>query len=407
MFRFQQEHDLRGAKARRVKLLHVVSSYLPAVRYGGTIVSVHGLCRALVERGHDVHVYTTSVDGPRDSDVPHNEPVEIDGVKVWYFRSTRLRRLYRAPELAAALSAHVAEFDLVHTHAIYLWPLWAAARAARRAHVPYVVSPRGMLERDLIDHKNPLLKGLWIAAIERHNLERAAAIHVTSDREAAEAAAFGFRLPMIRSIPNGVTFDSIAGQPVSPAIDAIVRGGPYVLFLGRINWKKGLDRLIGALARVPSIRLVIAGNDEEHYRAVLAPIAAGLGVASRIEYAGSVHGADKAALLSNARVLILPSYSENFGNVVIEAMAAGCPVIVSKDVGLAETVHATRTGLVVDGDPDTLSAAIVRLLGDAALRRDMGERGRAIAHERFSWPVVAEQMEHLYASVLTAPGGHA
>ena len=129
-----------------MKLLHVVSSYLPAVRYGGTIVSVHGLCRALVERGHDVHVYTTSVDGPRDSDVPHNEPVDLDGVKVWYFRSNRLRRLYRAPDLATALAAHVAAFDVVHTHAIYLWPLWAAARAARRAHVPYVVSPRGMLE---------------------------------------------------------------------------------------------------------------------------------------------------------------------------------------------------------------------------------------------------------------------
>lgn len=388
-----------------MKLLHVVASYLPAVRYGGTIVSVHGLCRALAERGHDVHVYTTSVDGPRDSDVPHNEPVEIDGVKVWYFRSTNLRRLYRAPDLATALSAHVAEFDLVHTHAIYLWPLWAAARAARRAHVPYVVSPRGMLERDLIVNKNPLLKGLWIAAIERHNLERAAAIHVTSAREADEAAAFGFRLPLVRAIANGVTVDDIAGQPGSAAIDAIVRGEPYVLFLGRINWKKGLDRLIGALARVPSIRLVIAGNDDDNYRAVLEPIAAGLGVAPRIEYAGSVHGADKAALLSNARALILPSYSENFGNVVIEAMAAACPVIVSKDVGLAETISSTRTGLVVDGDADTLSAAMARLLGDAELRRDMGERGRVVARERFSWPVVAEQMEHLYASVLSA-GGH-
>lgn len=390
-----------------MKLLHVVSSYLPAVRYGGTIVSVHGLCRALVDRGHDVHVYTTSVDGRCDSDVPHDQPVDIDGVKVWYFRSRGLRRIYRAPDLAKALAAHAGEFDVIHTHAIYLWPLWVAARAARRAHVPYVVSPRGMLERDLVGTKNPLMKGIWIAAIERHNLERAAAIHVTSAREAAEAEAFGFKLPVVREIPNGFTRDETADQPRSPAIDAIVGGGPYVLFLGRVNWKKGLDRLIGALARVPGIRLVIAGNDEEDYRAVLEPLAARLEVSSRIEFAGSVHGADKAALLANARVLILPSYSENFGNVVIEAMAAGCPVIVSKDVGLAETIQATRAGLVVDGDPDTLSAAMVRLLGDADLRRELGERGRTVAHERFSWPIVAEQMEHLYATVLRASGGHA
>lgn len=390
-----------------MKLLHVVSSYLPATRYGGTIVSVHGLCRALVERGHDVHVYTTSVDGPRDSEVPHGEAVVLDGVKVCYFRSSQLRRLYWAPDLKKALAANVAQFDLVHTHAIFLWPLWVAARAAQRAHVPYVVSPRGMLERDLIDNKNPLLKGLWIAAIERHNLERAAAIHVTSAREAAEAAAFGLTLPMMREIANGFTLDDAAGQPVSPAIDAIVRGEPYVLFLGRINWKKGLDRLIGALSRVPAIRLVIAGNDEENYRAVLDGIAARCGVTPRIAFTGGVHGADKAALLTNATMLVLPSYSENFGNVVIEAMAAGCPVIVSRDVGLADAVRSTGAGLVVDGEPDTLGAAMSRLLGDAQLRREMGERGRVVAHERYTWQAVAAQMEQLYAAVLNTASGHA
>ena len=390
-----------------MKLLHVVSSYLPAVRYGGTIVSVHGLCRALVERGHDVHVYTTSVDGPGDSPVAHGEPVVIDGVKVWYFRSSQLRRLYWAPALKQALEAHVAEFDVVHTHAIFLWPLWAAARAAERAHVPYVVSPRGMLERDLIDHKNPLLKGLWIAAIERRNLERASAIHVTSNREAEQASAFGLRLPLVREIPNGFTLEDGAGQPASSEIEAIVHAEPFALFLGRVNWKKGLDRLIGAISRVPAIRLVVAGNDDENYRAVLNSMAARLGVSSRIVFTGSVHGADKAALLSNARFLVLPSYSENFGNVVIEAMAAGCPVIVSKDVGLADTVLATRAGLVVDGDADTLGAAMSRLFGDAALRQEMGERGRAAAHAQYSWPVVAGQMEDLYSSLLRGPGEHA
>lgn len=390
-----------------MRLLHVVSSYLPAVRYGGTIVSVHGLCRALVNRGHEVDVFTTSVDGPLDSDVRHGEPVVIDGVRVWYFRSSHVRRIYWAPELAKALAADVAQFDVVHTHAIFLWPLWAAARAAQRAQVPYVVSPRGMLERELIGNKNPLLKSLWIAAIERHNLERAAAIHVTSAREADEAAAFGFNLPIVREIPNGVTFDEVTGLPLSPPAEAIVRGEPYVLFLGRIDWKKGLDRLLGALARVPEIRLVIAGNDEENYRAVLDPIAARLGVSSRVVYAGSVHGADKAALLSQARLLVLPSYSENFGNVVLEAMAAGCPVVVSKDVGLAATLQSTGGGVVVDGDAATLAEAITRLLGDAGLRQQLGERGRRIAHERFSWPVVAGQMEQLYSSVRNPPGGHA
>src|SRR5919106_512227 len=99
-----------------MKVLHVSASYLPATRYGGTIVSVHGLCRALARRGHEVHVYTTSVDGPVDSRVPHNTAVDVEGVRVWYFQSQMARRLYFAPPLGGMLRAHVHDFAVVHTH---------------------------------------------------------------------------------------------------------------------------------------------------------------------------------------------------------------------------------------------------------------------------------------------------
>lgn len=388
-----------------MKLLQVVASYLPAVRYGGTIVSVHGLATALAARGHDVHVYTTSVDGAGDSDVPHGVPVPIDGVKVWYFRSPNARRLYRSPALRDALAATVAGFDVVHTHAIFLWPLWVAARAAHRAGVPYVMSPRGMLERDLICEKSTLAKGLWIAMAERHNLERAAAIHVTSAREAAQAAAFGFRLPPMHEIPNGVDLETPATEPPSAAIAAVTAGEPFVLFLGRLNWKKGIDRLMGAMARVPGVRLVVAGNDEEGYRAVLAGVAARVGVSSRVLFAGAVHGADKAALLAHARVLVLPSYSENFGNVVVEAMAAGCPVIVTPEVGIADAVRETGAGWVVEGDAIALGGAISHLVASPEQRAELGARGRAAAAARFSWGAVARDMEALYASTGTRSGG--
>jgi glycosyltransferase involved in cell wall biosynthesis len=382
-----------------VKLLHVVASYLPAARYGGTVVSAHGLCRALAARGHDVHVYTTSVNGPDDSDVPHGVPVDMDGVKVWYFRCTSPRFLYRAPGLGRALRAKVHEFDVVHTQAVYLWPMWVAARAARRAGVPYIVSPRGMLERDLISRKRPFLKALWIAAIERHNLERAAAIHVTSMREANEAAALGLNLPRMHEIPNGLADDDDMSGPVSPAISRLIAGGPFVLFLGRLNWKKGIDRLLAAAVRLPDVRVVVAGNDEDNYLRVVETLSARHDLAGRVHLTGDVRGADKAALLQHAALLALPSYSENFGNVVIEAMAAGRPVIVSKDVGLAAMVEEQRVGLVVDGDAGGLAAAIARVLNDAALAQSMGERGRSVARRDYSWAAAAADMEALYASV--------
>jgi glycosyltransferase involved in cell wall biosynthesis len=382
-----------------VKLLHVVSSYLPAVRYGGTIVSVHALCRALARRGHEVHVYTTSVDGAGNSAVPHQVPVNIDGVNVWYFESRNLRRIYRSPQLGAALRQHVSDFQLVHTHAIYLWPLWTAAREATRAGVPYVVSPRGMLEKALIEQKSAWLKASLIGFVEKHTLEGAAAVHVTSGREADEARRFGFNLKNVREIPNGVDIEAAPLTTVSPEIASLIAGGPFLLFLGRINWKKGLDRLVAALAQAPEVRLVLAGHDEDAYQPTVEALADAAGVRDRIVFAGPVLGSDKTALMTAARALVLPSYSENFGNVVLEAMAAGRPVIVTPEVGVSNLVQQAGAGMVVEGSPRALGRALSALAADVALGNDMGARGQAAAHH-YSWDSVASQMETLYQSVI-------
>lgn len=377
----------------------MAASYLPARRYGGTVISAHGLCRALAARGHDVHVFTTSVNGPDDSDVPLGVPVEMEGVKVWYFKSRFLRRLYWAPALAKELKTRIGTFDIVHLHAIYLWPMWAAAGLARHAGVPYVITLRGMLEKRLIQRKSRVMKLLALRLQDRYNLEHAAAIHVTSRREAEEAEAFGFRLPPWLEIPNGANFEAATGE-ASAEIAALIEGRPYVLFLGRVNWKKGLDRLLAALPHAPEVRLIVAGNDEEHYRDELDRQAAALGIAARIIWPGYVQGADKAALLAHAVALVLPSYSENFGNVVVEAMAAGCPVIVTPEVGLAETVTGTGAGLVVEGAPESLGAALEHLANSPGLRGQMGECGRRAAAALFTWEAVAAAMEAAYASLL-------
>ena len=388
-----------------MRIVHVVPSYLPAVRYGGPVTSVHGLCKALSKRGHDVHVFTTSVDGPLDSNVPHGLPVDREGVKVFYFRSRYLRRLYWSPAMATMLSARVGSFDIAHLHSIFLWPTWAAACAARRSAVPYIVAPRGMLEKGLIQKKSRLAKSAWIALIERRNLERAAAIHVTSRREAREAFSLGLSLPRVFCIPNGMELQEAAGDDPHPEhISAAISSGPFVLFLGRLNWKKGLDRLIAALRHMPAINLIVAGNDEENYRPVLVADAKRHGVASRIIFVGAVHGAAKAALLRHASALILPSYSENFGNVVLEAMSAACPVVVTPEVGAAEIVQETGAGCVVSGEPELLAAAISNLLANPADRAEMGRRGREAVAESYTWDAVACAMETAYRAALDCAG---
>ncbi len=377
-----------------MRLLHVVPSYFPAVRYGGPILSVHGLCKALVKRGHDVEVFTTNVDGPGISDVPVGVPVDLDGVKVWYFSVPALRRLYWSPSLGRALWQRVGRADIVHTHSVFLWPTWAAARAARHLKVPYVLSPRGMLVDDLIRKKSSLIKRGWISLIERRNIAGASLIHFTGQVEAREAAALGMPVRESCVVPNGVDFSNIVRVVHS------VGETPFLLFIGRINWKKGLDRLIAALRDVPDCRLVVAGNDEESLRPKLEALAADGGVLERITFAGPVYGEAKDALLSRATLLVLPSYSENFGNVVIEAMAAGCPVVVTPDVGAADIVRESGAGAVLDGDGASLSKGIASLIADPEVLRRMGQKGREFARQRLGWDTIASRMEEAYRRVV-------
>jgi len=388
-----------------MRILHVVPTYLPATRYGGPIVAVHGLCRALAARGHAVEVFTTSIDGPVDTAVPYDRPVMLDGVKVRYFASRRLRRLSYAPALMQSLHDEIAGADLVHLHSAFLWPTWRAARLSHRRRIPYVVSPRGMLVKTLIARRNRLIKSAWIALIERSNLEQAAAIHATSAIEADEIRKFGWRLPRIAVVPNGVDAIEQDARQDAPAADiaALTGSQPLVLFFGRLAQVKGLDRLLRAFAHTRRGTLAIVGNDYEGLAAGLSEMARQMKIDDRVRIVPrTITDAEKECMFAAARVLVLPSYSESFGNVVLEAMQRGLPVIVTPEVGAAEVVTQSGGGLVAGGDAQSLGAAIDRLTEDAAKASAMGEAGRRHVSERYGWPSVAARMEALYGELTAA-----
>lgn len=389
-----------------MRILHVVPTYWPAVRYGGPIRSVHALARSLVELGHEVHVLTTNVDGKDDSKVPLAHPVDLDGVKVTYFPSRLLRRLYWSPPMARVVAKDIASFDLVHLHSVFLWPTWIAARAARKEAVPYVLSPRGMLVPELIKRRNAWIKMAWISFIERRNVTAAAAIHATSQIEADDLGRFGWRLPHIAVIPNGV--DAPPGRRDSALSNDVARtiaGDGYIFSLGRLVWKKGLDRLIACLPQIPGARLVLAGDDPENHAAHLQREASRAGVADRVVILPRhIEGDDKEALFAAARVFAMPSLSENFGLAAVEAMRRAIPVIVTPEVGMAAIVHSSGGGLVVDGNPSAIAAALKQLLEDPAGARRMGIAGQSHVAARYGWKAVAADMETLYSSILLARG---
>lgn len=361
-----------------MKILHVVPTYLPARRYGGPIVAVHGLCKALVARGHEVHVMTTNVDGDATLDVPTDRAVGIDGVQVRYFPSP-FPRVYWSPEMRRALR-DVPDYDIVHIHAVYLWPGVAAARAARSAGVPYVVSPRGMLVPELIRQKSRVMKTLWLQLMERRGFAHASAIHFTTNLEWEDAKRVGIPLPAPFVVPNGV---EIHARP------NVKREERTLLFLGRVNWKKGLERVISELPAL-NARLIVAGNDEENLTPRLRALAESLN--ADVEFAGPVYGAAKDELLARATLFVLMSDSENFGNAVLEALAVETPAVLSNGVGVAEDVVNAGAG-VIGFD------AVPPLLDDAAARTEMGRRGRELVESRFAWPMVAKEMEDAYCSI--------
>ncbi len=383
-----------------MKILHVVPSYLPAVRYGGPIFAVHGLCKALAARGHEVQVFTTNIDGPGDSPVPIRVPVDLEGVQVRYFPCPLLRRLYWAPTLGRALESKIGEFDVVHLHSVFLWPTWAAARTARKAGVPYVLSPRGMLVKDLIGRRSRLAKSAWIRAIEKSNIEQAAAVHLTSQLESAELQRFGWQLPQLAIIPNGIDEPLTPAGDVSADVDAIAAAQPLVLFLGRLSWKKGLDRLLHAFAHSHTGKLAIVGTDDEGLAAQVKKLARDLRISDRVRVlARTVVGAEKERLFAAAQLFVLSSYSENFGNTVLEAMCRRVPVVVTPEVGAAEIVRQSAGGIVAHGNAETFGAAIDHLLENPNLARSMGEAGQRHAVTHYTWAGISARMEELYESL--------
>jgi glycosyltransferase involved in cell wall biosynthesis len=376
-----------------VRILHIIATYLPATRYGGPIYSVHGLARAQAALGHDVHVLTTSVDGPGDSQVPHQVPVLRDGVNVHYFRSRWLRRLYYAPLMRPWLRAQIHTFDVVHIHAVFLWPNWVAARAAENANVPYVVAPRGMLVPELFAAKSGFIKRLWLRFIERRTLRNAARFHATAELEINDARRLNVPVQNPFVAGNGVDLPQPNFQAdTEPALFS----RPYVLFLGRISWKKRLDHLISAIAQVPDLDLVLAGPDDENALPGLIAHAKALKLQARVHAVGAVHGAIKQNYLQHARVLALVSTNENFGNVALEAMALGRPVLLSASVGLAAEVARVQAGWICDETLPQLVAALQEIAAKPLLCNQLGQNGKALVLQGYSWVAIAERVLQAY-----------
>ena len=385
-----------------MRILHVTPSL--AARDGGPAKAAIEMCRELLRRGEHTEIYTTNANGAGYLDVELGRPTEVRGVHVTYFPTSGSHYYKYSSTLAGALRTDISKFDVVHINSLYQFPSTAAAHYCRKQGVPYIVRPHGTLDPYLY-RRHPLRKRLYEVLIERRNLATAAAVHFTTTEEMRLAKLSGLRFRGTVA-PLGTEFEAgpVGADNTADRIWPQFAGKKLVLFLSRVNFKKGLDILARAFGRIHRLRqdahLVIAGPDTDGYATRVRGWLAGEGALDAATFTGMVLGERKAALLRRADLFVLPSYTENFGIAVVEAMASGLPVVISNRVNIWREIAAARAGLVVKPEATEVAVAIRMLLDNPSLAKDWGECGRRLAQEKFSWQAAGDQLVRLYREVV-------
>lgn len=371
-----------------MKILHVIPS-VSEVR-GGPTESLRICTRELVVLGVEVHVATTDDDGPGGRLQPPPNAVERrDGVVVHYFARQSSFYSFSAP-LLLWLWKNVRNYDLIHIHALFNFPAFAAGLVANLKNVPYIVRPLGTMSGWGFRNRRPFLKRLSFGLLEGPLLARAAAVHCTSEMERKECSRFRTVV-----IPNPVE--------TGPRGGALPGAERTILFLGRLDPKKGLDLLLPAFASVlnarPDARLRLVGDGAPEFVAGLKSKVRELGLEASVSFSGFLKGDARREAWRTASVFVLTSRTENFGISVVEAMERGLPVVISDAVGICDEVAARDAGLVVPCEVPRIAAALLELLADADLRQRLGNNGRVAAQELYSPSSVARALLGLYQGI--------
>jgi glycosyltransferase involved in cell wall biosynthesis len=391
-----------------MRVVHVTPYFAPAFVYGGPPRAILSLCQGLQGAGVDVEVVTTVANGASDlppslagSSERSGWPAdEYGGVPVHYaaraFPPAFFNSAIREP-IRVALKRS----DVCHIHGLWTIPAWQAARAARQLGVPFVVSPRGILQPAARSRRG-WRKRVAFQLFERHYLKDAERVHATSEAEAVVLRTI-VEPSRVVTIPNGV--DLSASDRVTSGARArfgIPENVPLVVFVGRLHPIKRLDLLTEAVALVrdayPSTRLVLAGPEEGG----LAPIAWQLArLGQSVQVVGSLDDEAKWALLRESTALVMCSDSENFGASVAEAMAAACPVVVTQTCPWRE-VQEQGCGYWVAQNARSIADALSSIIADPRLAASMGAQGSRLARTRYGWRGIGAAMAACYADILSS-----
>ncbi len=384
-----------------MRILHFMPVYAPAWQYGGPVLSVSRLAEGLARQGVDTRVLTTNAGLPQLPPEQLGCPVVRNGVAVTYAPVDHPSGTIRSAALLEALPAALEGVDLVHVSAIWQPLGLPVQRAALRRGIPVLASLRGALGPYSL-RQGWWKKLPWFLARERPLLQRAAGLHVTSLQEERELSCLGLKAPRFL-LPNPLDLETLGpdaqlgrrwrlAQGLAPEI-------PLLLVCGRLHHKKGLDLLPRVLAPLAqrSWQLLMVGGDDDGSGARLQTALKQAGLGDRVRWLDTLAAPDLAGVYNAADLLLLPSRHENFGNVVIEALACGTAALISDRTGVAAELAQAGLAAVLPRRADLWTDWLERWLDQP---RRAGDRAARWAAGRYGADAVSTAAVRVYASIL-------
>ncbi|WP_316824780.1 XrtY-associated glycosyltransferase XYAG1 [Pedobacter miscanthi] len=403
-----------------MKVIHITASYKPAYIYGGPIQSVAKLCEALTGLSdkqlavggneiivNNIQVLTTTANGKKELDVKTGKPVSMDGVSVTYFKRWTKDHSHFSPQLLWTLRRKVRRYVqddkhieisnsklIIHIHAWWNLVSVLSCLIAKWYKIPVILSPRGMLTSYSFGNRNSFSKKL-IHKLLGKRLLKYCHIHATSEQEKQDILKI-ITPKSITIVPNLVNFP-LSISSLQSSTDNIFR----LIFLSRIEEKKGLELLFEALSLIEvPWQLIIAGMGKEEYVENLKRKAEKLKLSNKIKWFGLVSKEDKFNLMADHDLTVLTSYNENFANVVVESLSVGTPVLISKNVGLADYVADKNLGWVTGLGIEEIRIGIVSAYQDIKKRNEIRTSALKIISHDFNDDALIKKYVKFYKDIL-------
>ena len=382
-----------------MRVLHVIPSV--SKRSGGPGHAIVPMCQALQRAGVEVTIATTDHDLEVDSQ--RDDSSTLAGVPVHIFTAQLGESFKYSRPFTSWLNSEIANYDVVHIHAVFNHSSIAAARACVRKNVPYIVRPLGTLDPWSMSQKR-IRKQLFLRLGAKRLLTKAAAIQYTTEAE-KDATEASLKLNHGTVVPLGVD-DELSSFEISreefQQLFPTLCDRPYILVLSRLHPQKNIEALLRAFSIIsarPTLsqwQLVIAGDGDGDYVAKLKSLAA---ANDSVLFTGWLESTAKSAILRNASLLALTSFQESFGLCLLEAMACGVPVLVGSNVKLAEEIRTAGAGWITEPETEAITQALSTALENETELESRGEAGVAFARS-FTWENVGSSLSSLYASVI-------